>query len=717
MPLVTVNQLPDALTVSRQDIYHWYQVTEEIANPDPPPATITQAITPIDHGYWVVPYTGFEDTLQNGWLYIGDINDYKGYLSASSLSKKLTISSPIAVTPPEVKYYDSNFVESSKAYSKLYAAEFSTLEVASTTKVVYESTPVTVYPGSRKLRSADPVEVEFISSDKTVYTSNTTSAEYASKKFSPSTTTRQIELISKDKTLYTSNTIKANYSEKKLHTNNPVSVEFKATEKVLSASDRIKVNKASKKYDASIATKIYKARKKQEPATPTSIGITSSAKRLVASIGYAQTIIADDKRFEPSNTISIVFPNRASSMVTSTRTSLEFKNVEKTYFEPADHVTIIFPEYSRPRTASTPVSINVTTGIKVYEPSGGLPSIFIQASNRRLNSSTTISSRIIGANKQVIASTANSIEFIEVVDKWTTSSAALISLAEAEKKLFPSLPVTFYSGTRRLRSSLPYSIEIYYSNLANVIEEVDWTLIKKLGTEDWKFLSVLDESTTRTLSHISADIKFHEVLAAGLSNDVSYTPFGEIETVVIYRDVNRAQKMSEISVEYVNEFPFRSTLLMYDYYGIKYYDATTTYTQGVDGEVVGDTFTVNLDFVPSEGGLLPCHPSVQVGDAVYIDNSGIVQRGVASSAETSRVTGFVINKPSHDVASMHFRGLLEHTLSGLIPGAQYFLDPVNPGKITNVVPSGTGNVIKKVGIASSSIGLNINLQTQLLILS
>jgi len=75
MSLIKVNDLPASGSVNRDDVYHWYQTTEQVANPSWPgtgPEFLTQALPePIDYGYYVVPYAGFSDPeypVTDGWI-------------------------------------------------------------------------------------------------------------------------------------------------------------------------------------------------------------------------------------------------------------------------------------------------------------------------------------------------------------------------------------------------------------------------------------------------------------------------------------------------------------------------------------------------------------------------------------------------------------------------------------------------------------------------
>lgn len=94
-----------------------------------------------------------------------------------------------------------------------------------------------------------------------------------------------------------------------------------------------------------------------------------------------------------------------------------------------------------------------------------------------------------------------------------------------------------------------------------------------------------------------------------------------------------------------------------------------------------------------------CDGSVQMYDLVFIGSTGILESSDSTNATHVRATiGMVIEKPSAAEARVKYNGLIFDYDETLVKGSTYFMDPSNPGRITNIVP--TGNVVlSKVGVA------------------
>lgn len=90
---------------------------------------------------------------------------------------------------------------------------------------------------------------------------------------------------------------------------------------------------------------------------------------------------------------------------------------------------------------------------------------------------------------------------------------------------------------------------------------------------------------------------------------------------------------------------------------------------------------------------------LSVGDVVLFDGSdfALAQADVAANAE---VVGIVAAVADADNFTLHFGGYID-VLSGLTPGATYFLDPAVAGAVTATPPSG-GDVSKPLLIAVST---------------
>lgn len=146
----------------------------------------------------------------------------------------------------------------------------------------------------------------------------------------------------------------------------------------------------------------------------------------------------------------------------------------------------------------------------------------------------------------------------------------------------------------------------------------------------------------------------------------------------------------------------------------------------VDGQIqqlqAGDTLdaVVNeVDVVSKQNGnagaLVKCTP-------VYVKGTGEVDKAQANAAATVEVLGLVKDTSiaSGASGSVQTDGVLSATTAewdavagttgGLSPGTIYYLDPSNPGLITETAPTATGQYVVRVGLALSETELDISTQ-------
>ena len=99
---------------------------------------------------------------------------------------------------------------------------------------------------------------------------------------------------------------------------------------------------------------------------------------------------------------------------------------------------------------------------------------------------------------------------------------------------------------------------------------------------------------------------------------------------------------------------------------------------------------------------------LRTGNVVALTEHGIAGLAVAEGDLTSDI-GFVTHdaEPGESIAILK-RGLLDG-FSGLMTGANYFLDPYTPGQITTAVPTFKGECIVYVGKAISDTQLLIDI--------
>ena len=143
-------------------------------------------------------------------------------------------------------------------------------------------------------------------------------------------------------------------------------------------------------------------------------------------------------------------------------------------------------------------------------------------------------------------------------------------------------------------------------------------------------------------------------------------------------------------------------------------------TQSITTVEVADTGQVG----PRGEGLvsytLSANSSINPGMALYINNSGKVDKAIANSSSPSIVAGLSTSEASIDGGCQYkMEGLLELTdwtdaiengSSVLSPGSFYYLSSSNAGKITPSPPSGAGNFVVQVGFAQSTTKLNLQIQ-------
>ena len=96
--------------------------------------------------------------------------------------------------------------------------------------------------------------------------------------------------------------------------------------------------------------------------------------------------------------------------------------------------------------------------------------------------------------------------------------------------------------------------------------------------------------------------------------------------------------------------------------------------------------------------------------AVYISSSGKVSPALATGAPQDKVVGFATqSKLATETVRVRKMGVLSG-FSGLTQDVLYYLDTSVAGDITNVLPTGSGESVVKVGLAKSSTELDIVIQ-------
>jgi hypothetical protein len=107
-----------------------------------------------------------------------------------------------------------------------------------------------------------------------------------------------------------------------------------------------------------------------------------------------------------------------------------------------------------------------------------------------------------------------------------------------------------------------------------------------------------------------------------------------------------------------------------------------------------------------EGVTLTASEDLDAGELVNIwDDAGTASMRKADASGNKPADGFVSNSVVlGETATMYGEGKISG-LSGLTVGATYFLSASTPGDAVDTAPTGTGNILQKVGRAASATTL------------
>jgi hypothetical protein len=111
--------------------------------------------------------------------------------------------------------------------------------------------------------------------------------------------------------------------------------------------------------------------------------------------------------------------------------------------------------------------------------------------------------------------------------------------------------------------------------------------------------------------------------------------------------------------------------------------------------------------------------AVVIGQAVYNDVAGGVKKAQANAAATQKVLGLVsdvtvatgqpVNVQTSDIltaTTVQWDAVTAQS-GGLTPNTDYFLDPAAPGRLTTTATSTTGQYLRRVGYALSTVDMDI----------
>ena len=102
--------------------------------------------------------------------------------------------------------------------------------------------------------------------------------------------------------------------------------------------------------------------------------------------------------------------------------------------------------------------------------------------------------------------------------------------------------------------------------------------------------------------------------------------------------------------------------------------------------------------------------NLSAGDLVNVYDSTGAKVRKADASNSRRANGFVLSGfTTGQMALVYFEGS-NNQLSGLTPGANLFLSAAVAGGATATAPSGSGNIVQSVGVATSATSMNFEPQ-------
>lgn len=136
-----------------------------------------------------------------------------------------------------------------------------------------------------------------------------------------------------------------------------------------------------------------------------------------------------------------------------------------------------------------------------------------------------------------------------------------------------------------------------------------------------------------------------------------------------------------------------------------------------DGDIpaLDSTGRLDLSLMPTGIGAdvetVPASETIANGALVnYFDSgAGVMKvRNADASVTTKRAWGFVlVGGAAAASLTVYFMGGRNTAVSGLTPGARYFLSDVTPGGFVTTAPSGSGKIAQGVGVAITATDINI----------
>jgi len=134
---------------------------------------------------------------------------------------------------------------------------------------------------------------------------------------------------------------------------------------------------------------------------------------------------------------------------------------------------------------------------------------------------------------------------------------------------------------------------------------------------------------------------------------------------------------------------------------------------GDAGKFVVTTSTGRLDesIMPvgfgDEVKILEATEPITAGKYVNIYNvAGVGKIRNADASTGKKADGFIVEGVAIGATVKVFTEGINNALTGLTPGADYYLSSTNPGEATTIPPTSTGNILQRIGKALSVKEMN-----------
>lgn len=130
---------------------------------------------------------------------------------------------------------------------------------------------------------------------------------------------------------------------------------------------------------------------------------------------------------------------------------------------------------------------------------------------------------------------------------------------------------------------------------------------------------------------------------------------------------------------------------------------------------------LDLSFMPSGIGgdtrTVTAGETLAAGDLIYLDSAPEAFKADANT-DSKAAIGFVLaGITAAATGTAYFGSGIISGLSGLTPGAKYYLSATTPGGIATTKPSGAGDIIQQIGVALSATELYFEPQDAILLVA